>query len=152
MISCAHDRRTLVGTRPSTSALTVVARRSGVGTMISSRGFTSRPVPPVAARPDLLEEGQPLVLAAHPVQPVAAVGDRKLAHGRPDARVTSCQHDRIAAAGAAAAEHADRVADDVRPGLQVRDGAHQVLKLTTGREDRTVSLRVAEAPVVAYQD
>ena len=75
--------------------------------------------PLTAIRPDALEELEPFVLAAHTVQPVAAVGDRHLGDRRLEARVEGRRHDRIAAARAARPEDAEAAGVDLGAGLQI---------------------------------
>ena len=76
---------------------------------------------------DAVEEGQPLMLRAHPMQPVGAVGDRHLADGGLDPLVARGEQHGVAAAGAAAAEDADRVGVDVVAGGQVRDRVDEIV-------------------------
>ena len=101
-----------------------------------------------------LETGQelvPLVLAAHPAQPVLAVGHRHLRHRDPHPAVGRGQQHRVAPAGAAAAEGADVVGVDVVAGAQVGDRVDQVLKLQLWQQYPPVAAGVPEAAVVEDQ-
>ena len=70
---------------------------------------------------DRREEGDPLVLWSHAMQPVAAVRDGYLADRRADLRLRRSGKDRVAAPRSAAAEDRRAVGGHVRALTHIRD-------------------------------
>ena len=107
------------------------------------------PVAPVGLQP--VEELEPLVLAAHAAQPVAAIGDRHLRHDAAHPIVDGTEQHGVAATRAAGAERADAARVDVLARRQVRHCVDEILELQGRQQQPAITVGITEAAVVEDQ-